>query len=63
MENGELSEMINSCLCQNITDGKDDNDVQHLPWNKEEDSEEYDGHRDEVVCLELKSSSAPVSPV
>ena len=43
----------NSCLCQNITDGEDDNDVQHLPWNKEEDGEEYEGQRDEVVCLEI----------
>ena len=37
----------------NITDGEDDNDVQHLPGNKEEDGEEYESHRDEVVCLQI----------
>ena len=55
--------MINSCLCQNITDGEDDNDVQHLPWNKEEDSEEYEGHTDEVVCLEILNDIMNSSPV
>ena len=42
------------------TEGEDDNDVQHLPGNKEEDQEEHEGHGDEVICLEMMSSSAPV---
>ena len=44
----------------NTTDGEDDNDVQHLPGNKEEDKEEHEGHGDEVICLEIMSSWAPV---